>query len=38
MERRSASDFDAVVEQTNRALIAFDQGDFERHDILVLPQ
>ncbi len=27
MERRSATDFDAVVEQTNQALIAFVQGD-----------
>ena len=27
MERRSENDFDAVVEQTNQALIAFVQGD-----------
>ena len=27
MELRSANDFDAVVEQTNQALIAFVQGD-----------
>jgi hypothetical protein len=27
MERRSAADFDAVVEQTNQALSAFVQGD-----------
>jgi hypothetical protein len=43
MERRSATDFDAVVEQTNQALIAFVQGDssaikslFTRGDDVVL--
>jgi hypothetical protein len=27
MERRSATDFEAIVEQTNQALIAFVRGD-----------
>lgn len=43
MERRSAADFDAVVEQTNRGLVAFAQGDssgmkslFSRGDDVVL--